>query len=91
MASRVGLEIHRRLDEGQTPEDIAVAVRRALSTVYFHRGGDCSCGNQVGSNRFQCSGGVVIGRWEWVLHGVMCCGGLAPIHRRDERRGVVKG
>ena len=45
MASRVGLEIHRRLDEGQTPEDIAVAVRRALSTVYFHRGGDCSCGN----------------------------------------------
>ena len=45
MASRVGLEIHRRLDEDQAPEDVAAAVKRSLSTVYFHKAGDCSCGN----------------------------------------------
>ena len=43
MASRVGMEIHRRLAEGQPPEVIARAVGRSASAVYDHRAGKCQC------------------------------------------------
>ena len=43
LASKAGIDIHRRLGNGQSPESIAEETGMGLSSVYYHRQRKCVC------------------------------------------------